>query len=139
MQTAKQRQKKKASWLHWFLSANLHSEESSQSGKFIILSKFIDYPSVTMFPICSSGVRIPTGQQMIDIYQFQNCLVHIEMMKYEKLWNVKALILFDLNNYSLTSFVGQAMKVIAMKWQCVPRGLKPNVISANEREGWSWP
>ena len=76
---------------------------------------------------------------MIDIYQFQNCLVHIEM-KYEKLWNTKALILFDLNNYSLTPFVGQAMKeVIAMKWQSVSRGLKPHVISANEREGWSWP
>ena len=29
---------------------------------------------------------------------------------------MKALILFDLNNYSLTLFVGQAMKeVIAMK------------------------
>ena len=44
MQTTKQTQKKKASWLHWFLSANLYSEELSQSGKFIILSKFIDYP-----------------------------------------------------------------------------------------------
>ena len=132
--------KKESKLVALFLSANLHSEESSQSGKFIILSKFIDYPSVTMFPIRSSGVRILTGQQMIDIYQFQNCLVHIEMMKYEKLWNTKALILFDLNNYSLTPFVGQAMKeVIAMKWQSVSRGLKPHVISANEREGWSWP
>ena len=115
MQTAKETHtKNKTSWLYWFLSAHLHSEESSQSGKFIILAKFTDFIHQSLrFPYVAARVRISlTRQQMIDIYQLKSRLVSF--------WNyrMKALILFDLNNSSLTPFTGQAVEdMIVMKWQ----------------------
>lgn len=72
--------KQKQKQLVLFLSAHLHSEEPSQSDKFIILLKFIHFMHWSLCVLhVAAGLRISLSwQQILDIYKLKNCLVSVQ-------------------------------------------------------------